>query len=75
MRVDSGSGILSGGTLKILENALERVLGSGSGIEAATPLAGVRWDLMRLKTVEISRSDCWSKKRFFLIEVGNLAAV
>ena len=75
MRVDSGSGILSGGTLKILENALERVLGSGSGIEAATPLAGVRWDLMRLKTVEISRSHCWSKKRFFLIEVGNLAAV
>jgi len=75
LRVDSGSGILSGGTLKILENALERVLGSGSGIEAATPLAGVKWDQMRLKTVEISRSHCWSKKRFFLIEVGNLAAV
>ena len=59
MRVDSGSGILSGGTLKILENALERVLGSGSGIEAATPLAGVKWDQMRLKTVEISRSHWW----------------
>ena len=75
MRVDSGSGILSGGTLKILENALERVLGSGSENEASTPIAEVKCDQMRLKTVEISRSHCWSKKRFFLIEVGNLAAV